>query len=60
MSPLTWSVPEAARQLGVSRNTLYDLIRAGAFPHVRIGNRIRIPATSLAAWLNQEAERSTR
>jgi excisionase family DNA binding protein len=48
---LVLTVPEAAKALGLSKNTLYDLIRDDDFPHVRIGSRIRIPIASLTAWL---------
>jgi excisionase family DNA binding protein len=59
MSPLTLSVPEAARALGISKNTAYTLIRTGRLPHVRLGTRIRIPHQALVDWLADEAERST-
>lgn len=57
---LAISVPEAARALGVSKNTVYDLIRSRQLPHIRIGQRIRIPQAALQAWLDREALRSTR
>jgi len=41
--PLTVSVPQAAKSLEVSKDTLYQLIHAREFPHVLIGTRIRIP-----------------
>lgn len=34
MNKLTVSVPEAARMLGISRNTAYALARAGRLPGV--------------------------
>lgn len=34
MNKLTVSVPEAARALGISRNTAYSLARAGKLPGV--------------------------
>ena len=57
---LTLSVVEAARLLGISKNTAYDLVRNGRLPHVRLGSRIRIPRQSLTDWLDREAERSSR
>lgn len=59
-APLTVSVVEAAALLGIGKNTAYDLVRAGRLPHVRIGSRVRIPRESLHAWLEREAERSSR
>ena len=38
--PLFVSVPEAARTLGVGKTLLYEQIKAGKFPHRRIGGRI--------------------
>lgn len=54
---LTLSVTEAARELGVGKNTAYDLIRANRLPHLRIGRNIRIPRQALESWLQQETDR---
>lgn len=40
-------VTEAARLLGVSRTTLYQLIAAGEIPVVRIGRSVRIVRSEL-------------
>lgn len=56
---MTLSVNEAARELGVGRNTAYDLVRAGHLPHVRIGRVIRIPRLQLQEWLNEQSNRNT-
>lgn len=56
--PLTLSVREAAAHLGVSRNTVYDLIRADALPHLRIGNRLRVPTQPLRDWIAARTEGS--
>jgi excisionase family DNA binding protein len=46
-------VPEAARRLGVSSETLYRQIRAGNFPPaVHIGAAIRISVPRLEAYLH--------
>lgn len=57
---LTLSVREAAAHLGIGRNRVYDLIRAGDLPHLRIGKTIRIPTETLAAWIAARTEGSTR
>lgn len=54
------TVPEAARALGASKNTVYELVRTRQIPHVRIGTRIRIPKAALETWLERQAVRSTR
>ena len=33
--------------LGLSRNTVYDLLRREEIPHIRFGRVIRIPKTAL-------------
>ena len=56
---MTISGREAAGHLGVSRNTVYDLIRCGDLPPLRIGARIRVPRQQLAAWIAARTEGST-
>lgn len=56
MSALTMSVPEAAKALGIGKDTAYQLVYSGALPHVRLGSRIRIPTASLTEWLEQQAK----
>jgi excisionase family DNA binding protein len=46
-APRFYSVHAAARILGVSAMTLYREIRDGAFPAVRIRNRLIIPAEAV-------------
>ena len=38
----TYSIKEAAKVLGVSANTLYDMTKAGTFPCIRVGSRVLI------------------
>ncbi len=42
-SRLAYSVPEAARRLGVSPMTLYREIAAGKLPAIRMRDRVLIP-----------------
>ena len=40
--------PEEFRAyLGLARSTVYDLLRRGKIPHIRVGRCIRIPKTAL-------------
>jgi len=48
----TYSVPEAARVLGVSRNTAYEAIKAGQIPALRIGRRIVVPRQEIDRLLS--------
>jgi excisionase family DNA binding protein len=45
------SPAEAAATLGVSRYTVYRLIRSGQLPSVRVGGQLRIPKRVLAQRL---------
>lgn len=48
------TLPQAARELAISKRTLERLIAAGAFPSpVRIGRSSRIPSTDLTTYLEK-------
>lgn len=53
---LAYSVPEAAALLGVSSDTVYEMIRQRRIPSVRLGRRILIPRPALVRWLESAAE----
>lgn len=42
---------EAAAMLGLSRTTIYELLRAGELQTVHIGRATRIPARELRRWI---------
>jgi excisionase family DNA binding protein len=42
---------EAAARLGVSRATVYRMIRDGQMPSTTIRGRLRIPAPAFERWL---------
>jgi excisionase family DNA binding protein len=46
------SVEEVRSQLGLSRSLMYDAVRSGQIPAIRIGRRILIPRTALEQLLN--------
>ena len=50
---LTYSVDEAARLLGISRNSCYEAIRRGEIPMIRLGRRILVPRSRLEDLLEQ-------
>ena len=54
--PLTLSVPEVAKVLGISRAGAYELVRADSFPKIRIGNRIVVPRDKFIAWIDAQTE----
>jgi excisionase family DNA binding protein len=45
---------EAFRLLGVSRATLYRLVRGGALKSIRISNAVRFEARQLAEYLERQ------
>jgi len=59
MEPTLLRPPEVARQLGLGRSKVYELLRAGELRSVRVGRARRIPAAEVAAFvarLQSEAE----
>ena len=48
---LCYTIPEAARLLGFSRNFTYELARSREIPIVRFGKRIRVPKAELDRML---------
>jgi excisionase family DNA binding protein len=46
-------VSEAAGMLAVSRSKMYELIKEGEIPCVRLGASIRIPTEPLLGWIAQ-------
>jgi excisionase family DNA binding protein len=53
-SPITCSINEACRQLGVGRTMFYELVRAGEIATTKIGRR-RLPVVqSLYDYLNRQ------
>jgi excisionase family DNA binding protein len=49
--PLTLTVEQAARLLGIGRSTAYELVHTGDIPSLRLGRRIVVPLASLVAQL---------
>jgi excisionase family DNA binding protein len=48
---LTYTVEEARRRAGVGRNAMYDAIRRGEIPVIRIGKRFLVPKAAFDALL---------
>ncbi len=57
---LVYSVAEAGKRLGLSRGLMYEAIRTGQIPSVRIGRRILIPCAALDRLLEGNETNSTR
>ncbi len=50
---LVLTVGETAKLLRLSKTTVYDQIRQGAIPNIRMGKRILIPRAALMRKLEQ-------
>ena len=50
-NPLTLTVEQAAKILGIGRSTAYELVHTGAIPSLRLGRRIVVPTARLAEQL---------
>jgi excisionase family DNA binding protein len=46
---------EAAKALRLGRNTVYELVRQGRLPAVRVGRRLLIPKRGVERFLNEAA-----
>jgi excisionase family DNA binding protein len=55
--PLTMTVEQAAKLLGVGRGTAYEAARRGELPTVKLGRRLLVPRAALMRMLGEDAER---
>ena len=58
-APHFYSVPEAARMIGMAPVTLYRAIREGEFPAMRIRGRLIIPARAIDAMIDAAITENT-
>lgn len=52
--PFVLTVQEAAKFMGVGKNTAYALVNSGDLPSVRVGRQIRICRPALCRYLGLE------
>lgn len=57
MDKLAYSPAEAAAVLGVSRPTVYTLLKRTDFPAFKVGSRTLVSAEGLRAWVQAQAEK---
>ena len=53
MDKLLYTVPEVMAATGLSRSTLYDLIRSGALRSVKVGRCRRVSTDDLRSFIEQ-------
>ena len=54
--PLLLRASEVAAVLGIGRTKVFELLRTGDLPAVRLGRCVRVPRAALAMWI---AERTS-
>ena len=54
-----FSVKEFKDRLGVSSNLIYEQLRKGVLPSVRLGGRILIPADALQQLMEKQHQQET-
>jgi len=47
---------EVALVLGVGRSKVFEMLRAGELPVIRLGRSVRIPRRALDEWIEQRTE----
>jgi excisionase family DNA binding protein len=58
--PLTLTVEQTAKLLGIGRSTAYELVHSGDIPSLRLGRRIVVPIESLRRMLGTPASTAAR
>ena len=53
----TYTVPEVAEMLGISRSTAYECVRRGEIPSLKLAGRVVIPRTAFEAFLGEHTPR---
>lgn len=56
MNKLTYSAPEVAQLLGISRSAAYNLMHRDDFPSFRIGKRWLVRDSNLHEWLEKQSK----
>ena len=59
MEKLTYTVEEAGELLGVSRNNIYNLVKNGRVPVIKLGKRLLVPKAALERLLASAGTAST-
>jgi excisionase family DNA binding protein len=54
VAPLAYSIPDAARLLGIGKSKAWALVREGVLRPVRLGKRTVIPASEIARVLTPQ------
>jgi excisionase family DNA binding protein len=55
MEPITVTIPDACKAIGVGRTTVYELIQGGKLEAVKIGGRRLIKTSSIRRLVGEAA-----
>ncbi len=58
VAPITYTIPNAIKATGLSRSTLYNLMKANQLPYIKVGKRTLLKISDIEALL--EGGRETR
>ena len=56
LEPISVTMTEAARLLGVSRPTVYALAKIDGFPVVKLGSCTRVLVDDLKVWVREQEQ----
>jgi excisionase family DNA binding protein len=60
MERQTMYVKDVAKYLGVSKDTIYMLIRTKSMPHIKVGKRILMRKHSIDNWMAEQEEQTQK
>lgn len=49
-------VEQVAAELGVHRSTVFEMLRRGELPVLRMGRLVRVPRKALDVWIEKRTE----
>ena len=49
-----YTIPEVAEYLKMSKSKVYDLVKKGRIPFIKIGRNVRIRKSDLMKWLDEQ------
>lgn len=54
MEKLTLRPMECAELLGIGKSKVYNMLKRGQLPSVRLGHSVRVPVDALRAWIARQ------
>jgi excisionase family DNA binding protein len=60
IEPLLYTPEQVARLIGFGRSTVYEMIRAGGIPSIRLAGRTRVRREALDAWIESQSKSEQR